>query len=99
MRIAVADRAGASGQAATTIGMYSGNVLSIDVHRNDGERGIDDQVVEFPEDDDLAELGLTWPTTLEPRSSPMSPRSTTTRSRRSWFAWPSCSISWPLRGC
>ena len=58
MRIAVADRAGAFGQAATIIGMHSGNVLSIDVHRNDGERAIDDLVVEFPEDVDLAEPGF-----------------------------------------
>jgi hypothetical protein len=58
MRIAVAEGAGGFGQAATIIGIYSGNVLAIDVHRYDGERGIDDLVVEFPEDVDLAELGF-----------------------------------------
>jgi hypothetical protein len=98
MRIAVADRAGAFGQAATIIGMHSGNVMSIDVHRNDGDRAIDDRVVEFPEDVDLAELGFDLAN--HARAEVLSHDSTeyTTRSRKSWSAWPSCSISWPLRG-
>jgi hypothetical protein len=58
LRIAVADRAGALAQAATVIGLHSGNVLSIDVHRNDGQSAIDDLVVDFPDDVDLAELGF-----------------------------------------
>jgi hypothetical protein len=58
LRIAVADRAGALAQAATVIGLHSGNVLSIDVHRNDGQSAIDDMVVDFPDDVDLAELGF-----------------------------------------
>jgi hypothetical protein len=58
LRIAVADRAGALAQAATVMGLHSGNILSIDVHRNDGQNAIDDVVVDFPEDVDLAELGF-----------------------------------------
>jgi hypothetical protein len=58
LRISLADRAGALAQAATVIGMHSGNILSIDVHRNSGPTAIDDLVVEFPEDMELDDLGL-----------------------------------------
>jgi hypothetical protein len=58
LRISVADRAGALAQAATVIGLHSGNILSIDVHRNSGNTAIDDLVVEFPDDIDLDDLSF-----------------------------------------
>ncbi|HWE55008.1 MAG TPA: ACT domain-containing protein [Acidimicrobiales bacterium] len=47
IRVSLADRAGALGQAATVIGLHGGNILSIDVHGTDGSLAIDDLVVDF----------------------------------------------------
>ena len=55
LRVSLADRAGALGQAASIIGMHGGNIMSIDVHSHDGG-AIDDLVVEFANQPDLDEL-------------------------------------------
>jgi hypothetical protein len=52
----LADRAGALAQAATVIGMYGGNIISIDVHRTDSDAAVDDLVVEFTGEPDLQDL-------------------------------------------
>lgn len=56
LRIQLADRAGALGQAATVIGVHGGNIVSIDIHRTEGEFAVDDLVVDFAEPPDLDEL-------------------------------------------
>ena len=57
IRLSLADRAGALGQAATVIGLHGGNILSVDVHSTDGASAVDDLVVEFPREPSPAELG------------------------------------------
>ena len=57
IRLSLADRAGALGQAATVIGLHGGNILSVDVHSTDGESAVDDLVVEFPVEPNAGELG------------------------------------------
>lgn len=57
IRLSLADRAGTLGQAATVIGLHSGNILSVDVHSTDGESAVDDLVVEFPVEPNSSELG------------------------------------------
>ena len=68
LRITLADRAGTLAQAATIIGFYGGNIVSIDVHRTAGEAAVDDLVVEFTDEphlDDLrSDLALDASTTL-----------------------------------
>jgi hypothetical protein len=44
-------------QAATIVGLHGGNILAIDVHRAGGESAVDDLVVEFSDQPDLADLG------------------------------------------
>lgn len=56
LRIQLADRAGALGQAATVIGVHGGNIIFIDIHRIEGEVAMDDLVVEFAEPPDFDEL-------------------------------------------
>lgn len=56
LRIQLADRAGALGQAATVIGVHGGNIVFIDIHRTEGEVAMDDLVVEFAEPPDFDEL-------------------------------------------
>jgi hypothetical protein len=56
LRISLADRAGALGQAAAVIGLHGGNILSIDIHRTDGSAAVDDLVVDFAERPHLDEL-------------------------------------------
>jgi hypothetical protein len=56
LRVRLADRAGALGQAASIVGVHGGNILSIDVHRTANADAVDDLVVEFPDDPDLDEL-------------------------------------------
>jgi hypothetical protein len=56
LRIQLADRAGALGQAATVIGVHGGNIVFIDIHRTEGEVAVDDLVVEFAEPPDFDEL-------------------------------------------
>lgn len=57
IRLSLADRAGALGQAATVIGLHGGNILSVDVHSTDEESAVDDMVVEFPSEPSLGEIG------------------------------------------
>lgn len=57
IRLSLADRAGALGQAATVIGLHGGNILSVDVHNTDGASAVDDLVVEFPTEPSQGELG------------------------------------------
>ncbi|HEX4862614.1 MAG TPA: ACT domain-containing protein [Acidimicrobiales bacterium] len=53
LRIQLADRAGALGQAATVIGLHGGNIVFIDIHRTEGPSAVDDLVVEFGEPPDI----------------------------------------------
>lgn len=63
IRLSLADRAGALGQAATVIGLHGGNILSVDVHSTDEESAVDDLVVEFPSEPSPGELGTDLSTT------------------------------------
>lgn len=56
MRLQLADRAGALGQAATVIGLHGGNIVFLDIHRTDGSFAVDDVVVDFGEAPDIAEI-------------------------------------------
>lgn len=56
IRLSLADRAGALGQAATVIGLHAGNIVSVDVHSTDGASAVDDLVVEFPSEPSADEL-------------------------------------------
>lgn len=56
IRLSLADRAGALGQAATVIGLHSGNIISVDVHSTEDGAAVDDILVEFPDQPSLEEL-------------------------------------------
>jgi predicted amino acid-binding ACT domain protein len=56
LRISLADRPGALAQVATIIAGHGGNITSVDVQRVDVEFALDDIVVEFSGEPDLAEL-------------------------------------------
>jgi hypothetical protein len=53
----LADRAGALAQAATIIGLHGGNILSVDVQRTGGDAAVDELIVDFPSEPELADLG------------------------------------------
>jgi ACT domain len=57
LRISLADRAGALAQAATIIGLHGGSIVSVDVQRTGGESAIDELIIDFPGEPDLADLG------------------------------------------
>jgi predicted amino acid-binding ACT domain protein len=56
LRIALADHPGVLAQVATVIAEHGGNITSVDVQRSDREAAVDDVVVEFSGDPDLADL-------------------------------------------
>jgi hypothetical protein len=56
LRVALADRPGALAQVATIIAGYGGNITSVDVQRGDGQSAVDDLIVEFAGEPDLAGL-------------------------------------------
>jgi ACT domain len=57
LRISLADRAGALAQAATIIGLHGGNIVSVDVQRTRSDVAVDELIVEFPSEPELADLG------------------------------------------
>jgi predicted amino acid-binding ACT domain protein len=56
LRISMADRPGALARVATIIAGHGGNIISVDVQRVDADLAVDDLVVEFSDEPDLAEL-------------------------------------------
>jgi hypothetical protein len=50
LRIELPDQPGALARAATAIAAVGGNVLSVDIHEIDGQRSVDEIVVDLPED-------------------------------------------------
>ncbi len=59
VRIELADRPGALAKAAAAIATAGGNVLSVDIHEIDGERSVDEILVELPDacqEDTLADV-------------------------------------------
>jgi hypothetical protein len=58
LRIALADRPGALSRVAAIIGEHEGNITSVDVHRTGVVGVVDDLVVEFPDEADMAQLRI-----------------------------------------
>jgi hypothetical protein len=56
VRIELADRPGALAKAANAIATAGGNVMSVDIHEIDGERSVDEILVELPDGVDQASL-------------------------------------------
>jgi len=56
MRISLADRPGALAQVGLVMADHGGNIVSVDVHQAGVVSAIDDLLVEFPDDADLAAL-------------------------------------------
>ena len=56
LRIELPDRPGALAKAASAMAAAGGNLLSVDIHEIDGERTIDEILVELPDRSDPAEL-------------------------------------------
>src|SRR5947209_18602944 len=56
LRVSLADRPGALARVATVIAGHGGNITSVDAQQVDAESAIDDLVVDFSEEPDLADL-------------------------------------------
>lgn len=56
VRIELADRPGALAKAAAAIAAEGGNVMSVDIHEIDGERSVDEILVELPDGREPATL-------------------------------------------
>lgn len=56
VRIELSDVPGALAKAAAAIAMAGGNVMSVDIHEIDGERSVDEILVDLPDDCDEASL-------------------------------------------
>lgn len=56
LRISLADHPGALAQVATVIAGHGGNITSVDVQRSGQPDAVDDLVVEFSDEPDLADL-------------------------------------------